>query len=67
MLNRIIPDNVDVLTEIGVLYLKVNDTKNAFEKLFDATKLDGNCYKAIMALGAILQVSSFVVIVVIYS
>lgn len=54
---RIIPENVDVLTEIGILYLKVNDTKSAFDKLFQATNLDGNCTKAIMALGAILQVS----------
>ncbi|XP_037046568.1 Bardet-Biedl syndrome 4 protein homolog [Bradysia coprophila] len=52
---QIIPENVDVLTEIGILYLKVNDTKSAFEKLFQATKLDENCTKAIMALGAILQ------------
>ncbi len=55
-LNRIIPENVDVLTEIGILYLKVNDSKSAFEKLFQATSLNDNCTKAIMALGAILQV-----------
>lgn len=48
---------MDVLTEIGILYLKVNDTKSAFDKLFDATNLDEKCAKAIMALGAILQVS----------
>ncbi|KAG4066995.1 hypothetical protein HA402_007743 [Bradysia odoriphaga] len=54
---QIIPENVDVLTEIGILYLKVNDTKSAFDKLFQATKLDENCTKAIMALGAILQAS----------
>ncbi|KAJ6644549.1 Bardet-Biedl syndrome 4 protein like, partial [Pseudolycoriella hygida] len=52
---QITPENVDVLTEIGILYLKVNDTKSAFDKLFDATNLDERCTKAIMALGAIQQ------------
>lgn len=55
---RYTPENIDILTEIGVLYLKVNDTKHAFDKLFDVTKINGkhDCSKALIALGAILQV-----------
>lgn len=53
----IIQDNSEILTEIGILYLKINDTKSAFDKLFDVTKLrSANCSRAHIALGAILQV-----------
>lgn len=45
-----------MLTEIGILYLRINDTKGAFDKLFEVTKSDENCSKALLALGSILQV-----------
>lgn len=53
---RLTPNDPDVLTEIGVLYLKINDSKSAFERLFDVTKLNERYAKALIALGAILQV-----------
>lgn len=53
---RLTPNDADVLTEIGVLYLKINDSKSAFERLFDVTKLNERYAKALIALGAILQV-----------
>lgn len=56
---RIIPDHAETLTDIGILYLKVNDTKNAFDKLFEVTKLNENCGRALIALGAILQVCNY--------
>lgn len=56
---RITSDNIDVLTEIGILYLRINDTKGAFDKLFEVTKTDENCSKALLALGSILQVRHF--------
>lgn len=56
---RISTENIDILTEIGILYLRINDTKGAFDKLFEVTKLHENCSKALLALGSILQVSTF--------
>lgn len=47
-----------MLTEIGILYLRINDTKGAFDKLFEVTKSDENCSKALLALGSILQVGN---------
>lgn len=40
------------------MYLKINDSKSAFERLFDVTKLNERYAKALVALGAILQVGS---------
>lgn len=54
--SRISTENIDILTEIGILYLRINDTKGAFDKLFEVTKLHENCSKALLALGSILQV-----------
>lgn len=50
------PQNTDTLTEIAILYLRINDPQSALEKLLDVTKIDEDCNKALMALGAILQV-----------
>ncbi|XP_031616366.1 Bardet-Biedl syndrome 4 protein homolog [Contarinia nasturtii] len=52
---QITTENIDILTEIGILYLRINDTKGAFDKLFEVTKLHENCPKALLALGSILQ------------
>lgn len=49
-------EDIDMLTEIGILYLRINDTKGAFDKLFEVTKSHENCSKAFLALGSILQV-----------
>lgn len=51
---------MDISTEIGVLYLRINDNKKAFDKLFEVTKLYESCSKALLALGSILQVSAYV-------
>lgn len=53
---RLSVEDVDMLTEIGILYLRINDTKGAFDKLFEVTKSHENCSKALLALGSILQV-----------
>lgn len=55
-LRRISTDNLETLTEIGILYLRVNNTKGAFDKFFEVTKLNPNDSKALLALGSILQV-----------
>lgn len=56
MFYRITTDNIEILTEIGILYLRVNNTKGAFDKFFEVTKLNANESKALLALGSILQV-----------
>lgn len=55
---RITTENVDILTEIGILYLRINDNNKAFDKLFEVTKLYESCSKALLALGSILQVNA---------
>uniref|UniRef100_A0A1I8MMS2 Uncharacterized protein n=1 Tax=Musca domestica TaxID=7370 RepID=A0A1I8MMS2_MUSDO len=49
------PENTDVLTEIGVLYLKLNETQKAFDRLLEVIQFDRNCLRGLMAFGAILQ------------
>ncbi|XP_067633927.1 Bardet-Biedl syndrome 4 protein homolog isoform X1 [Eurosta solidaginis] len=49
------PENIEVLTEIGVLYLKINETQKAFERLSDVINLDKKCARGLLAYGAILQ------------
>lgn len=53
---RINPDDPGTLTQIGILYLTIGATQNAFTKLLDALNVDAKCSKALTALGAILQV-----------
>ncbi|XP_054090634.1 Bardet-Biedl syndrome 4 protein homolog isoform X2 [Zeugodacus cucurbitae] len=52
------PENTEVLTEIGVLYLKINDTQNAFDRLSEVIALDRKSPKGLLAYGAILQAIS---------
>lgn len=40
------------------MYLKVGENQRAFEKLLDVTHLEDQHTNSLMALGAILQVSS---------
>ncbi|XP_055837084.1 Bardet-Biedl syndrome 4 protein homolog [Episyrphus balteatus] len=49
------PENTEILTEIGVLYLKINETEKAYEKLLEVTNIDSNSSKGLLAFGAILQ------------
>ncbi|XP_054738265.1 Bardet-Biedl syndrome 4 protein homolog [Anastrepha obliqua] len=49
------PENIEVLTEIGVLYLKINDTQKAFDRLSEVINLDKKCPRGLLAYGAILQ------------
>ncbi|XP_063697926.1 Bardet-Biedl syndrome 4 protein homolog [Culicoides brevitarsis] len=48
-------DSIDILTKIGLMYLKIGENQRAFEKLLDVTHLDDQHTNALMALGAILQ------------
>ncbi|XP_037895767.1 Bardet-Biedl syndrome 4 protein homolog [Glossina fuscipes] len=49
------PENTEVLTEIGVLYLKMNETQKAFDRLLEVIQFDKKCLRGLMAFGAILQ------------
>nr|CAI5864793.1 unnamed protein product [Callosobruchus analis] len=49
------PDSVNMLTESGLLNLKVGQTQQAFERLSAALALDPTCVKALLALGYVTQ------------
>lgn len=49
------PDSVDMLTESGLLYLKIGQTQLAFERLSSALALDPTHYKALLGVGCITQ------------
>ncbi|KAH8300118.1 hypothetical protein KR044_010183 [Drosophila immigrans] len=52
------PENAEVLTEISVLYLKINETQRAYDRLAEVVTIERKCTpKGLLALGAILQVS----------
>ncbi|XP_001653286.2 Bardet-Biedl syndrome 4 protein homolog [Aedes aegypti] len=52
---QISQDDVALMTQIGILYLKINEYQRAFEKLLDAIAIDDKCTTALLALGSILQ------------
>ncbi|KAL1380770.1 hypothetical protein pipiens_013945 [Culex pipiens pipiens] len=52
---QISQDDVTLMTQIGILYLKINEYQRAFEKLLDAIAIDDKCTTALLALGSILQ------------
>ncbi|XP_050072663.1 Bardet-Biedl syndrome 4 protein homolog [Anopheles maculipalpis] len=52
---QITQDDVSLMTQIGILYLKINEYQRAFEKLLDATATDSKYTNALLALGSILQ------------
>lgn len=52
---RVSHETIDILTKIGLMYLKISENQKAFEKLLDVTHLDDQHTNALMALGAILQ------------
>ncbi|XP_034477098.1 Bardet-Biedl syndrome 4 protein homolog isoform X2 [Drosophila innubila] len=50
------PENAEVLTEISVLYLKINETQKAYDRLAEVVNIERKCTpKGLLALGAILQ------------
>ncbi|XP_062550533.1 Bardet-Biedl syndrome 4 protein homolog isoform X2 [Armigeres subalbatus] len=52
---QISQDDVALMVQIGILYLKINEYQRAFEKLLDAIAIDDKCTTALLALGSILQ------------
>ncbi|XP_055533094.1 Bardet-Biedl syndrome 4 protein homolog isoform X2 [Wyeomyia smithii] len=55
---QVTQDDVTLMTQIGILYLKINEYQKAFEKLLDAIAIDDKCATALLALGSILQAIS---------
>ncbi|EFA07311.1 Bardet-Biedl syndrome 4 protein homolog-like Protein [Tribolium castaneum] len=49
------PDSVNLLTETGLLCLKLGQTQFAFERLSSALALDPVCAKALLGIGCITQ------------
>lgn len=57
---RSCPDSVSMLTESGLLYLKVGQTQLAFERLTSALALSPSNYEALLGVGCITQVKKFI-------
>lgn len=52
------PENSEVLIEISVLYLKINETQKAHDRLAEVVSIERKCSpKGLLAFGAILQVN----------
>lgn len=49
-----------MLTESGLLFLKVGQTQHAFERLSSALALDSAYPKALLGIGYITQVSIYI-------
>ncbi|XP_022223260.1 Bardet-Biedl syndrome 4 protein homolog isoform X2 [Drosophila obscura] len=52
------PENAEVLIEISVLYLKINETQKAYDRLAEVVNIERKCShmpKGLLAFGAILQ------------
>ncbi len=50
--------NIDLYSELGIMYLKINEVDRAFEKLQEAIALNEKHTASLLALGAILQSKS---------
>lgn len=53
---RFCPESVNILTECGLLHLKMGQIQMAVEKLSSALALDPTYKKALVAIGFITQV-----------
>lgn len=53
---RYFPDNVDIITQLGIIFLKLNDNDLAYEKLHNLQETDNATTESMLALGAILQI-----------
>jgi Bardet-Biedl syndrome 4 protein len=49
------PGNVEILADLGIMYLKINEVDRAYEKLQDAIRIDGRHTNSLLAVGAIQQ------------
>ncbi|NWH63050.1 BBS4 protein, partial [Geococcyx californianus] len=49
------PENTDLLTTLGILYLQLGDYQKAFEHLGNALTYDSSNYKATLAAGSMMQ------------
>lgn len=53
---RYFPENVDIITQLGIVFLKLNDTELAYEKLHALHETENATTESLLALGAILQI-----------
>jgi Bardet-Biedl syndrome 4 protein len=49
------PGNIELFTDLGIMYLKINEVDRAYEKLHEATVIEPRHASSLLALGAILQ------------
>lgn len=55
LINSVAPGNVDILTDLGIMYLKINEVDRAYEKLQEALASETKHTNCILAVGAIQQ------------
>lgn len=50
------PDNVDLATDLGLLYMKIGENQKAFEQFGSALARNADCVKALFGTGLMMQV-----------
>lgn len=53
---EVYPDSVDLAVALALLYMDLGDHQKAFEKFGTALALDPTCARALLAVGALMQV-----------
>ncbi|XP_018333753.1 Bardet-Biedl syndrome 4 protein homolog, partial [Agrilus planipennis] len=49
------PDNIEMMTQLGMFYLRQRETQMAFEKFTTALEVEPECTKALLGVGCITQ------------
>jgi Bardet-Biedl syndrome 4 protein len=49
------PGNIEIFTDLGIMYLKINEADRAYEKLQESIAIEPKHTNSLLALGAILQ------------
>lgn len=53
--SSVAPDNIEIFTDLGIMYLKINEVDRAYDKLQEAIALNPRHTNSLLALGAIVQ------------
>jgi len=60
------PQSIDATTELGLLYLRIGDTQQAFQQFGAALAYSPNCVKAILPMAYVMQVRKFIEIIYLF-
>lgn len=53
--NSVSPGNIELFTDLGIMYLKINEVDRAYDKLQEAVAVNPRHTNSLLALGAITQ------------